>query len=302
MPRHLMPSRISCSWRALGLAPTIKAIRFESAPCPLGTGSYQKKGIRADSNAELSISRFASSPNGIEIPTPSADLLIPPPPPDSYPAVLKAVTNWSLNAVDSTLCRSERTSTCSSPFPFKESTNASICAWVRRRSWSSPLNFSVSSLASSARAPASCMRTLATRSALAAAWFPATVLTAPAAKAIAPVKMLTRNDQYATVSTEGSQLPIPSSPDWLSLTATAFFCLIVALSAIYVCKGRISQRSKQMEDIQNDRFDTLLKAMSEGKAPSAGKTPSTPPASSSDDPGDCGETRTRPDTSEDASR
>ena len=49
-----------------------------------------------------------------------------------------------------------------------------------------------------------------------------------------------------------------------------------------------------------DRFDALLKAMSDGEAPSAGKKPSTPPASSSDDGGDCDGTRTHPDTSEDA--
>ena len=56
-----------------------------------------------------------------------------------------------------------------------------------------------------------------------------------------------------------------------------------------------------MGDSEN-RFDALLKAMSEGEAPSAGKKPSTPPASSSGDGGDCGETQTPPDTSEDASR
>lgn len=50
-----------------------------------------------------------------------------------------------------------------------------------------------------------------------------------------------------------------------------------------------------------ERFDALLKAMSEGEAPSAGKKPSTPPASSQDGDGDCGETQTPPDTSEDAS-
>ena len=54
-------------------------------------------------------------------------------------------------------------------------------------------------------------------------------------------------------------------------------------------------------DGMNDRFDTLLKAMADGEAPSAGKKPATPPASSLDDGGDCGETLTRPDTSEDAS-
>ena len=50
----------------------------------------------------------------------------------------------------------------------------------------------------------------------------------------------------------------------------------------------------------DDRFDALLKAMSEGEAPSAGKKPSTPPASSQDASGDCGGTQTHPDTSEDA--
>ena len=48
------------------------------------------------------------------------------------------------------------------------------------------------------------------------------------------------------------------------------------------------------------RFDALLKAMSEGLAPSAGKKASNPQASSADGPGDCDETQTRPDTSSDA--
>lgn len=52
----------------------------------------------------------------------------------------------------------------------------------------------------------------------------------------------------------------------------------------------------------SDRFDTLLKAMSEGEKPSAGKKASVPQASSQDDPGDCDETQTHPDTSKDASR
>ena len=55
------------------------------------------------------------------------------------------------------------------------------------------------------------------------------------------------------------------------------------------------------EKVPEDRFDALLKQMVQGEAPSAGKKPSTPLASSADDPGDCGETRTLPDTSEDAS-
>lgn len=54
-------------------------------------------------------------------------------------------------------------------------------------------------------------------------------------------------------------------------------------------------------DKTENRFNALLKQMVQGEAPSAGKKPSTPPASSSGDGGDCGETRTRPNTSKDAS-
>jgi len=53
---------------------------------------------------------------------------------------------------------------------------------------------------------------------------------------------------------------------------------------------------------QNDRFDRLLKKMSEGEAPSAGKKASDRQSSSQDGSGDCGETRTRQDTSRGASR
>ena len=52
----------------------------------------------------------------------------------------------------------------------------------------------------------------------------------------------------------------------------------------------------------DQRFDALLKAMSEGDAPSAGKKASVPKASALGGSGDCDETQTRPDTSEDASR
>ena len=45
------------------------------------------------------------------------------------------------------------------------------------------------------------------------------------------------------------------------------------------------------------RFYALLAAMAAGEAPSAGKKPSTPPASSANGSGDCDETRTRPVTS-----
>lgn len=54
--------------------------------------------------------------------------------------------------------------------------------------------------------------------------------------------------------------------------------------------------------MNNEKFDALLKAMTEGEAPSAGKKPSTPPASSRGGSGDCDETQTPQDTSEDASR
>lgn len=57
-----------------------------------------------------------------------------------------------------------------------------------------------------------------------------------------------------------------------------------------------------MPDNTEQRFDALLKAMTEGEAPSAGKKASTPPASAPGGSGDCDETRTRPDNSEDASR
>ena len=51
-----------------------------------------------------------------------------------------------------------------------------------------------------------------------------------------------------------------------------------------------------------DRFDALLRAMTEGEAPSAGKKSSAPKASAPDDSDDCDETQTRPDISEDALR
>lgn len=48
---------------------------------------------------------------------------------------------------------------------------------------------------------------------------------------------------------------------------------------------------------QQDRFDRLLEAMAKGDAPSAGKTASTPQASSQDGHGGYDETQTHPDTS-----
>lgn len=49
----------------------------------------------------------------------------------------------------------------------------------------------------------------------------------------------------------------------------------------------------------DDRFDRLLKVMT---GPNAEKPASTRKASSAENGGDCDETQTRPDTSEDASR
>ena len=49
-----------------------------------------------------------------------------------------------------------------------------------------------------------------------------------------------------------------------------------------------------------DRFDRLLKAMTEGEAPSAGTKTSARQASSEERDADCGETQTPPDTSEGA--
>ena len=57
-----------------------------------------------------------------------------------------------------------------------------------------------------------------------------------------------------------------------------------------------------MIDSNTERFDALLKAMTKGDAPSAGKRSSVPKASAPGGSGDCDETQTRPDTSEDASR
>lgn len=56
------------------------------------------------------------------------------------------------------------------------------------------------------------------------------------------------------------------------------------------------------KDTDAERFDRLLKAMTEGEKPSAGKKPAAPSASSPDGDDDCDETQTPPDTSEDASR
>ena len=50
----------------------------------------------------------------------------------------------------------------------------------------------------------------------------------------------------------------------------------------------------------DDRFDRLLEVMAHGEKPSAQTKSSTQEASSQDDSGDCDETQTRPDTSEDA--
>lgn len=54
-------------------------------------------------------------------------------------------------------------------------------------------------------------------------------------------------------------------------------------------------------DHLSDRFDLLLKAMSEGQAPTVRKKPATQSASSADGPDGCDGTQTPPDTSEDAS-
>lgn len=52
----------------------------------------------------------------------------------------------------------------------------------------------------------------------------------------------------------------------------------------------------------NDRFEALLAAMAKGQAPSEGKKPAADPASDAEGDACCGDTQTRPDTSEDASR
>jgi hypothetical protein len=59
---------------------------------------------------------------------------------------------------------------------------------------------------------------------------------------------------------------------------------------------------EQMADSTKNRFDRLLKAMAEGEAPSAQKTPSGEAASDAEHDACCSDTRTPPDTSGDASR
>ena len=56
-----------------------------------------------------------------------------------------------------------------------------------------------------------------------------------------------------------------------------------------------------MNYTSKEKFDRLLEAMANGEAPTAKSQSSNPSTSTADDPGDCDETQTRPDTSEDAS-
>lgn len=56
-----------------------------------------------------------------------------------------------------------------------------------------------------------------------------------------------------------------------------------------------------MQSDPNDQFDRLLDAMVHGEPPSGETKSSAPKSSSRDDGGDCDETRTRQDTSKDAS-
>lgn len=67
-------------------------------------------------------------------------------------------------------------------------------------------------------------------------------------------------------------------------------------------RARMKSKARRRMNKLTDRFDQLLKAMTQGEKPSAGKTAATRPASDAEPSADCGDTQTPPDTSEDASR